>query len=126
MNIEHFPEKKVFQTVVDGETARLMYHVADGALDVRHTIVPGEIGGRGIASALVKAAYDYALANELVPVATCSYAVKWLERHPEYNGKTGKDYAGRGLVHYRNSRSSYLDFAIFGFFSILLPFLIIH
>lgn len=58
MNIEHFPEKKVFQTVVDGETARLMYHVADGALDVRHTIVPGEIGGRGIASALVKAAYD--------------------------------------------------------------------
>ena len=33
MNIEHFPEKKVFQTVVDGETARLMYHVADGALD---------------------------------------------------------------------------------------------
>ena len=78
MNIEHFPEKKVFQTVVDGETARLMYHVADGALDVRHTIVPGEIGGRGIASALVKA------------------AVKWLERHPEYNGKTGKDYAGEG------------------------------
>ena len=70
--------------------------VADGALDVRHTIVPGEIGGRGIASALVKAAYDYALANELVPVATCSYAVKWLERHPEYNGKTGKDYAGEG------------------------------
>ena len=96
MNIEHYPEKKVFQTVVDGETARLMYHVADGTLDVRHTIVPGEIGGRGIASALVKAAYDYALANELAPVATCSYAVKWLERHPEYNGKTGKDYAGEG------------------------------
>jgi len=29
-------------------------------------------------------------------VATCSYAVKWLEKHPEYNGKTGKDYAGEG------------------------------
>ena len=60
MNIEHYPEKKVFQTTVDGETARLMYHVTDGALDVRHTIVPDEISGRGIASALVKAAYDYA------------------------------------------------------------------
>ena len=34
MNIEHYPEKKVFQTTVDGETARLMYHVTDGALDV--------------------------------------------------------------------------------------------
>ena len=87
MNIEHYPEKKVFQTTVDGETARLMYHVTDGALDVRHTIVPDEISGRGI---------DYALANGLVPMATCSYAVVWLERHPEYNGKTGKDYAGEG------------------------------
>ena len=96
MNIEHFPEKKVFQTVVDGETARLMCHVVEGPTKKHHTIVPSEIGGRGIASALVKAAYDYALANELVPVATCSYAVKWLERHPEYNGKTGKDYAGEG------------------------------
>ena len=86
MNIEHYPEKKVFQTTVDGETARLMYHVTDGALDVRHTIVPDEISGRGIASALAKAAYDYALANGLTPVA----------RHPEYNGKTGKDYAGEG------------------------------
>lgn len=85
MNIEHFPEKKVFQTVVDGETARLMYDVVNGGLDVRHTIVPDEISGRGIASALVKAAYDYALANGLAPVATCSYAVIWLERHPEYN-----------------------------------------
>ena len=38
MNIEHFPEKKVFQTVVDGETARLMYHVADGALDRKSVV----------------------------------------------------------------------------------------
>ena len=73
-----------------------IYSPNKGALDVRHTIVPDEISGRGIASALVKAAYDYALANGLVPVATCSYAVVWLERHPEYNGKTGKDYAGEG------------------------------
>lgn len=94
MNIEHYPEKRIFQTTVDGETARLMYRISDGALDVRHTIVPDEINGRGIASALVKAAYDYALANELVPMATCSYAVVWLERHPEYKGKIGKDYSG--------------------------------
>lgn len=99
MNIEHYPEKKVFQTTVDGETARLMYHVTDGALDVRHTIVPDEISGRGIASALVKAAYDYALANGLVPVATCSYAVVWLERHPEYNGKQERIMPEKERVH---------------------------
>ena len=41
------------------------------------------IEGRGIAATLVKAAYDYALANGMKPKATCSYAVRWLERHPE-------------------------------------------
>lgn len=84
MKIEHDPQKGVFWTTVDGYTAYVSYKLIDGGLDIRHTIVPDEIGGRGIASALVKAAYDYAVANRLTPVATCSYAVKWLERHPEY------------------------------------------
>ena len=48
--------------------------------------MPQPIEGRGIAAALVKAAYAYALANGMKPKATCSYAVKWLERHPEING----------------------------------------
>jgi len=33
----------------------------------------------------VKAAYAYAIANGMKPKATCSYAVRWLERHPEMN-----------------------------------------
>lgn len=96
MKIEHDPQKGVFWTTVDGYTAYVSYKLIDGGLDIRNTIVPDEIGGRGIASALVKAAYDYAVANRLTPVATCSYAVKWLERHPEYQGKTGNDFAGEG------------------------------
>ena len=50
----------------------------------------------GIASALVKAAYDYARCKGLKAVATCSYAVIWLQRHPEYQGEVGEDYAGQG------------------------------
>lgn len=96
MNIEHLPEKKVFQTVVDGSTAFVMYEITDGSLDIRHTIVPDPISGRGIASALVKAAYDYAHENGLSALATCSYAVAWLQRHPEYHGKSSWDYAGEG------------------------------
>ena len=64
--------------------------------DIRHTIVPEEIGGRGIASALVKAAYDYARCKCLKPVATCAYAVVWLQRHPEYQGDVSCDYGGKG------------------------------
>ena len=52
------------------------------------------LGEEAFASALVKAAYDYARANGLKPIATCSYAVVWLQRHPEYQGEVGKDFCG--------------------------------
>ena len=83
MNYEiiHQPEQKLFKTEVDGRTAFVQYRLIGDSLDIIHTIVPQPIEGRGIA-----AAYAYALANGMKPKATCSYAVKWLERHPEING----------------------------------------
>lgn len=96
MDVEHDLEKNMFTVTVDGVTAYVAYKLIDGGLDIRHTVVPDEIGGRGVASALVKAAYDYALKSKLTPVATCSYAVKWLERHPEYKGKVSDDFGGEG------------------------------
>ena len=96
MNIQHQVENNQFCVEVEGHLAHVDYVVAAGALDIRHTIVPQEIGGRGIAGALVKAAYDYAREAGLQPMATCSYAVKWLEKHPEYQGCASGDYAGEG------------------------------
>lgn len=97
MEIKHDEAKQRFWVEVDGCKAHVSYQLTDkGGLDIRHTIVPEEIGGRGIASALVKATYDYAREKGLKPVATCSYAVKWLQRHPEYDGDINPDYAGAG------------------------------
>ena len=96
MNIIHDAAAHRFKVEVDGFTGYVDYQLTADGLDVRHTIVPKEIGGRGIAGALVKAAYDYAVKENLRPVATCSYAVKWLEKHPEYKGQTGCDFAGEG------------------------------
>ncbi len=92
MEIIHYPENQTFQTIVDDYTAYVTYSIQKGELDIRHTIVPPEISGRGIAARLVKSAYDYAISQHLTPVATCSYAAVWLQRHPEYHGKTSKDY----------------------------------
>jgi predicted GNAT family acetyltransferase len=69
MEITHLPEDNLFKTVVDGYTAYVTYIIRDGKLDIRHTIVPPEIGGRGIAAQLVKATYDYALQHHLQPLA---------------------------------------------------------
>ena len=96
MDIMHDKQRCRFSLEKDGLLARVDY-VTDGKiLDIRHTFVPVELRGNGLASQLVKAAYDYAQEQRLKPVATCSYAVAWLERHPEYNGETGCDYGGAG------------------------------
>lgn len=92
MHIRHITDQHRFYTETDGYTAYVDYIIVTDGLDIRHTVVPSEIGGRGIASTLVRAAYDYALAQGLRPIATCHYAAHWLEKHPEYHGITGPDY----------------------------------
>ncbi|WP_072543910.1 GNAT family N-acetyltransferase [Bacteroides mediterraneensis] len=96
MEIKHDESRQEFYVELEGHRAYVAYQIHDGGLDIRHTIVPEAIGGRGIASALVKAAYGYAHCKGLKAVATCSYAVIWLQRHPEYQGEVGEDYAGKG------------------------------
>ncbi len=91
--IIHDSEAGRFNMTVDGITAHVAYQIKGRDFDIRHTIVPEAIGGRGIASKLVKAAYDYALEQGLTPVATCAYAVVWLERHPEYGGRVSEECA---------------------------------
>ena len=96
MDIQHQPQQHRFTLTQEGETAHVAYRIENGALDIRHTIVPKPLEGRGIASALVQAAYDYARQQGYACVATCVYAVRWLERHPEYNGHPSHDWCADG------------------------------
>lgn len=96
MEVKHDESRQEFYVELEGHRAYVAYQTRDGELDIRHTIVPAAIGGRGIASVLVKAAYDYGLCKGLKAIATCSYAVVWLQRHPEYQGEVGCDYIGEG------------------------------
>lgn len=81
--IQHNVEQHLFETEIEGHIAYVEYRLVNNSLDIIHTIVPQPLEGRGIAAALVKATYEYAQQNGLKPKATCSYAVRWLERHPE-------------------------------------------
>ena len=65
--------------------AELVYGLNDGKLVIEHTSVPEQIGGKGIAGALVKAALDHARGAGLRVVPACSYAAEYIRRHPEYS-----------------------------------------
>ena len=50
-------------------------------MDIVHTYVPRPIRDRGIAAALVEAAYNYAREENLTCQATCPYARTWLNEN---------------------------------------------
>lgn len=72
-----------FETVVDGVTAELDYRRTGDLIELTHTGVPKEIGGRGVAGRLMEAAVDLAKAENLTVVPSCSYARHWLDAHPD-------------------------------------------
>ena len=57
--------------------------VGDARL-VDHTLVPPEIGGRGIAAKLVNAIVADARAKGFKVIPECSYVVAAFDRHPEW------------------------------------------
>jgi predicted GNAT family acetyltransferase len=84
MDIKHDADSGRFSTTVDGLEAEVGYDLEGGILSVTHTSVPSQIGGRGIAGDLNRAAFDFARAQGLRVRPVCSYAAAWSQRHPEY------------------------------------------
>jgi len=82
--IRHDRAAHRFETQVDGAECELDYTLTAAMMTITHTGVPAEVGGRGIASALVQAALETARSEGWKVVPACSYAAVWIGRHPEY------------------------------------------
>jgi uncharacterized protein len=83
--IQHDRAAHRFETEVDGVECELDYTLTGAVMTITHTGVPPEVGGRGIASALVQAAFEAARSEGGKVVPACSYAAVWIGRHPEYH-----------------------------------------
>ena len=83
--IRHDAAHHRFVTEVDGHTAYVEYEPGDSAIAITPPIVPQEIGGRGIAGQLVRAAALHARNEGLRVDPICSYADAWMRKHPEFD-----------------------------------------
>ncbi len=54
-------------------------------VNIDHTFVDDSLRGQGVAGQLMKAAADHLRSQDKKASLTCSYAVKWFEKHPEYS-----------------------------------------
>ncbi len=79
--VQHLPDAGRFQAVVESTTAYLSYERSGSTVAMTHTIVPAEIGGRGIAGELTRTAVEWARAEGLTIDPQCSYVRSWLARH---------------------------------------------
>ncbi|SJZ56071.1 GNAT family N-acetyltransferase [Novilysobacter spongiicola] len=84
VDVEHQPGAGRFRAEVEGTEAELAYRMEEGVMVITHTRVPDAIGGRGVAGALTRAAFDHARAGDIRVRPACSYAEAWAGRHPEY------------------------------------------
>jgi len=66
------------------EIGRLTWVEQDGVRAAEHTLVPKEIGGRGVAGKLVEDMIADARASGFRIRPVCSYVVAAFEKHPEW------------------------------------------
>lgn len=64
--------------------AEVTFPASGGVSTINHTFVDSTLRGQGVAGTLVKLAADKILSEGNQIAATCSYAVAWFKRHPEY------------------------------------------
>lgn len=84
LDIIHNQAAKRFETSIDNQIGYISYQERDEKLVYDHTIVPQELGGRGVGSALVKQALDYAREQNKKVVPQCSFVSSYISKHPEY------------------------------------------
>lgn len=82
-SVENNSAASRFETTVDGVLCVLDYRLANGVMTITHTGVPEQVGGRGIASDLTRAAFDTARREGWKVVPACSYASAYVKKHPE-------------------------------------------
>ena len=78
------PSEHRYQLTVNGHIAATYYKIADGVITFVHTVVPPELGGKGIGSKLIKGALDQVRADGLKVIPQCPFVKAFIEKNAAY------------------------------------------
>lgn len=70
-----------FEYKEDGSLAYVEYKIIPGGMDFIATFVPEELRGKGVGSALAKAALQVAETEHMKIVASCPFIRSYIEKH---------------------------------------------
>ena len=86
-----------FEVTIGDDVAFAEYSLVDHGVILPHTVVPEAFEGKGVGSALAKAALGYARQHELKVIPLCPFIAGYIKKHPEWHDivhDTYKDQLG--------------------------------
>jgi len=84
-----------FEVHLDGETAFAEYVLHHGSMVLPHTVVPPAFEGRGVGSALARAALAYAREHGLTVKPLCPFIAGYIKKHPEWQDLVDETFRER-------------------------------
>lgn len=94
--VRNNPDEKRYEIRVDGQLAGFaQYRDRPGLLAFIHTEVDPAFEGKGVGSALAKAALDDARAQDVAVLPFCPFINEYIRRHPEYTGLVPAEHRER-------------------------------
>lgn len=85
-------ERRRYVAVLDGEAAGFAaYSRRPGVISFMHTEVDGRFKGRGVGSAIARAALEDARANGEAVLPFCPFIDRWIREHAEYRDLVPED-----------------------------------
>jgi len=79
------PARHRYELEVEGHVAFAEYGLAAGVITFIHTLVPKELGGRGVGSTLARGALEDVRRRGLKVVAQCPFIKAFMDKHAEFN-----------------------------------------
>ena len=79
------PARHRYELETEGHVAFAEYRLAAGVITFVHTVVPKELGGKGVGSALARGALEDVRRRRLKVVAECPFIKGFMDKHAEFN-----------------------------------------
>lgn len=95
LNVVMNEAERQFQVKLGDETAFAEYRLVDHGIILPHTVVPESFEGKGVGSALAKAALGYAREHDLKVIPTCPFMAGYIRKHPEWHDVVHDAYKGQ-------------------------------